>query len=216
MEPAYETEAERIRNHVKQMPFRKRLANWWDYHKFHVALAGIALLLAAYFAFQDRSMGPEADYSVRWVGTSQLSEASAAQIEDALATYGTDLNSDGIVRVKLYQCVLDLDAVMKRGVQGEQERANLMALEADMSCGQSTVFLLEDPEAFQSYCGGLVRPDSSPPEDGDNWKDLVITWDLPTGSYYLGLRGCWMESQQAAWEQGYTLWENMIRSLKKG
>lgn len=90
----------------------------------------------------------------------------------------------------------------------QQEYADRMALNADLNCGQSVLFLLEDPQAFQNFCGALLYLDGSEPSaDAANWENMVLEWSqvfgtMPEGMekpLYLGCRGCWKEEQREAW-----------------
>lgn len=220
MIPGYETENDRIRKYVKEtLTPKQKLANWWDYHRVHVAFAGIVLLLIVYFVIQDRSMGPKADYSVCYVAKTQLSDELASEIGAQLAQYGEDLNGDGTIHVSIHQCIIDLDAMLRRGdTNGEKERANLTALEADMSSNQSDIFILEEPEAFQAYSSALLKLDGTEPTASDSWETMVINWQdcdavnalSPGGNYYLGFRGCWKESQRKEWEENQILWQKIL------
>lgn len=68
MPQGYETENDRIRKRLKEtLTPREKLANWWFYHKFHVLIGALALLLVFYFLLQSRGTLP-ADYTVGWVG----------------------------------------------------------------------------------------------------------------------------------------------------
>lgn len=203
MPQGYETENDRIRKRLKEtLTPREKLANWWFYHKFHVLIGALALLLVFYFLLQSRGTLP-ADYTVGWVGARDLDSAAAEQIAQALAQYGEDLNGDGQVWVEIHQMPMDLAAVLERGGAGnEEERANILVLEADMSVCQSVIFLTNDPEA-------------------EDWENMVVAWSQCSGlgeqpvegALYLGCRGCWQESQRENWEQSRKLWENLLAAM---
>lgn len=215
---SYETEQERIREHVhRDLTPRQRLENWWCYHWYFV-LAGLAAVgLAAYFASSWGSAVPE-DYSVAWVGPYYLDEGTQQALEEALAAYGGDVNGDSQVVVRIHQIALDLRAIELRGTSGQQEYADLLALDADLNCGQSTIFLLEDPGAFQAYSGALLYMDGTEPPAGRlDWENMVVSWQdtvgpLPDGvkaPLWLGCRGCWKDEQREEWENSRRLWEHL-------
>ena len=204
MPQGYETENDRIRKRLKEtLTPREKLANWWFYHRFHVLIGALALLLVTYLIWQSAGT-PAADYTVGWVGARELDSAAAEQIAQALAQYGEDLNGDGQVWVEIHQMPMDLAAVLERGGAGnEEERANILVLEADMSVCQSVIFLTNDPEA-------------------EDWENMVVAWSQCSGlgeqpvegALYLGCRGCWQESQRENWEQSRKLWENLLAAMK--
>lgn len=214
----YETEADRIKRRLQQeLTGRQRLENWWYYHWRHVLIALAAVAAAAYLGSNLASAVPE-DYSVAWVGTHDLDDETRSALENTLSAYGEDVNGDGQVVVRIHQITLDLRAIGERGVSGQQEQGELMALEADLSCGQSAIFILEDPEAFQAYCGALLYLDGEEPAEGAaDWENMTVTWQdvlgpLPAGldiSVWLGCRGCWIEAQRESWDTSRQLWERM-------
>lgn len=171
----YETEQDRIREHVRRdLTPRQRLEHWWYYHWYLVLIAAAAVGLGLYFASSWGSAVPE-DCSVAWVGAYYLDE-------------------------------------------GTQQ-----ALDADLNCGQSTIFLLEDPEAFQAYSGALLYLDGTePPMDGSDWENMVVSWQdtvgpLPEGAQaplWLGCRGCWKDEQREGWENSRQLWERITQTAQ--
>ncbi len=215
-EDFYETEADRVRRRLRSMPFRARLSNWWHYH-WKSALAALAALAVMAYLLSSHGSAPPADYTIGWVGRGYLSAGEAERLAAAFAPFGEDVNDDGRVEVQLHQIALDLRAVAARGTSGQQEYADLLALDADLNAGQSVLFILEDPEAFQSYSGALLRLDGSKPAAGTDWRELALAWpealgeppDGADGPVYLACRGCWKEDQRAAWRASRALWEKI-------
>ena len=216
----YKTEEDRIREHVRRdLTPRQRLAHWWQYHWYFVLLAAAVIGLGAYFASSWGSAVPS-DYSVAWVGPRYLDEETEAALCAALAEHGEDLNGDGQVVVRLRQTALDLRAIAQRGTDGQQEYADLLALDADLNCGQSTLFLLTDPEAFQAYAGALLYLDGTEPaQDAADWQNMAVPWEDVLGPrpegvrdpVWLACRGCWKEEQRESWEASRRLWEKIMK-----
>lgn len=214
----YETEEDRIRAHVRRdLTPRQRLEHWWHYHWYFVLLVLAAAGLGIYFASAWGSAVPE-DYSVAWVGPCYLDEEVQTALTAALAAYGEDVNGDGQVVVRIRQLALDLRSIAQRGTNGQQEYADLLALDADLNCGQSTLFLLADPEAFQAYSGALLYLDGTEPRAGAaDWENMAASWEdavgpLPEGirgPVWLGCRGCWKDEQREGWENSRRLWERI-------
>lgn len=218
----YETEKDRIRRRLRQdLTPRQRMANWWRYHWYLVLMGAAAVGLAVYFGSSWAAARP-ADYSVIWVGGQYLPDETEKALADALAAYGEDVNGDGQVVVRIRQIALDLRAVAERGTSGQQEYADLLALDADLNCGQSTVFLLEDPEAFQAYSGALLYLDGAePPAGASDWENMTVSWQdtvgpLPDGAHaplWLGCRGCWKEEQRENWESARQFWARITAAM---
>lgn len=215
----YETEKDRIKQRLRrELTPRQKVRNWWRYHWYAVLIAVIAVGLVVYFGSSWATAQPE-DYSVIWVGGQYLPDETEKALSAALARYGEDVNGDGDVVVRIRQIALDLRAVGERGTSGQQEYADLMALDADLNCGQSTIFIMEDPEAFQAYSGALLYLDGSEPQAGaSDWKNMTVSWQdtvgpIPDGAQaplWLGCRGCWKEEQREGWESARRLWERIV------
>lgn len=216
----YKTEEDRIREHVRRdLTPRQRLAHWWHYHWYFVLIALAVVGLGAYFASSWGS-AVRSDYSVAWVGPYYLDEGTETAFSAALAAYGEDVNGDGQVVVRIRQLALDLRSIARRGTSGQQEYADLLALDADLNCGQSTLFLLADPEAFQIYSGALLYLDGTePPAGRSDWENMVVSWQdtvgpIPDGAQaplWLGCRGCWKDEQRPGWEESRRLWETIMK-----
>lgn len=211
---AYLSEAERVKKHVREtLTAQERLLHWWHYHWIYAAVSAAALLLGVYFAAQALS-NPHPDYTIGWVGTYPLSQEQEAAVAEGLAPFGEDQNGDGKICIIVRQYLLDLEAMHRRGMtNGEQEYASLLALEADLTTGQSGLFLTVQPAAFQQYSGALLYRDGSEPAEGaEDWENMVI----PCGEgLYLGCRGCWVEGQQPGLDAARSLWCRFLCSGEK-
>lgn len=221
----YETERDRIKRRLREdLTPRQKLENWWRYHWYVVLIAVIAVGLAVYFS-SSWAVAQPADYSVIWVGGQYLPDETEKALANALASYGEDVDGDGQVVVRIRQIALDLRAIAERGsTSGQQEYADLMALDADLNCGQSTIFIMEDPEAFQAYSGALLYLDGAEPRAGAvDWENMTVSWQdtvgpIPDGTQaplWLGCRGCWKEEQREGWESARQLWSRIAAAEVK-
>lgn len=213
MDHTYVTEEQRIRQRLKEtLTGREKLANWWEYHKVHVAVVVILLLFITYFALQDRSI-PASDYTVAWVSGQALGDEAEEKLSQMLSQYGRDLNHDGMVHVGIHQIQLDLGMIISRGgTEGQQEYGELLVLNSDLEVGQSGIFLTDDPASLQNYTGALLYQDGTQPKEGaSDWENMVISWEQEgIGTVYAGLRGCWKDSWAETWEQYRALWDALL------
>lgn len=215
----YETETDRIRKWMRmELTTRQRATNWWFYHRIHVLIAAAVLALGLFFFVQSRGV-PDADYCVAYVGAKELDADAVSFLTAQLARYGKDMNGDGQVIVDLHPIIIDFAAVLKRGgIEGQSEQAAMLALEGDFNVGQSTIFLLDAPEAFQQFTGALISLDGSElPEDAGAkrfaklWNNCAALAPFDGGdSLYLSCKGCWRDSQRERWEASRALWNNVI------
>lgn len=215
----YETEKDRIRRHIKKdLTPCQRLQNWWHYHWLYVVCALGALGVGLYLA-SNLASAPPADYCVAYVGDRYLDGDTQRAVEAAFLPLAEDVNGDGRTVVDLHQLALPMASILERGTSGQQEYADLLSLDADLNAGQSVIFLLEDPAAFQAYSGALLTPEGESPSEGTSGEALALPWDevmdIPwpgeTPAPSLALRGCWKEDQREHWEGSHTLWLKLIR-----
>lgn len=216
-----------------ELTAKQKRENWWYYHKVPIAVGVVIALLAANLIWDVTGLGKtKPDVQVAYIGGGTLPEDTIMAIEEGLSSLCEDLNGDGQVLVQMRSYVTGNDsepqAVMATNVQ----------LIADISACESFLFLLEDPEGFQTSYHALSRLDGSLPEEDDcsvegvvlQWKDCPALSGLDLGEYaedlfgstlsgsnqellsslYIARRGFWTE-QDEAYRDGYTaLWENMI------
>lgn len=217
---------------VELTPEQKR-KNWWDYHKWHVVIGAVVLLLAADLVWSIMGRGqPVPDLQIAYVGTWSLPDDTVAAIEEGFAGLGEDLNGDGQVLVSVRQYVSNPD--------GDPSALAAVSVQimADVMEYESFLFLLEDPESFQLNYLVLSHLDGTLPEDGDYsvensvllWKDCPVLAGLELGEYtndllgavftgrnqdllaplYIARRGFWTD-QDAEYQEGRTaLWERAI------
>lgn len=183
----------------------ERRANWWYYHKWHIA-AAIALLLVlgglGLNAWNAKRNAP--DYQIAYIAANPLPEETAAALETALS----DLTGGAKVKVNQYLTGQTRDAGMYASAASVQ-------LMADMETCESFLFLLDDPETFQGNYLIHRSLDGALPEDSAGqpfclpWSGCPVLTALPLGSYsetvpgqegdsqallaglYLGRRGFW-------------------------
>lgn len=167
-----------------EMTDKEKRQNWWYYHKYHVLIAVVALVLLGFMIkdlFFNRE--PEPDYQVAYIGSTYLPEDTAAALETELARMGGDLNQDGQVVVKVREYPLYADEANYQTVMSAQ-----VQLSVDVGDCESFIFLMEDPERFQEDFELLTYPDGTLPEGNADgiwyaWTDCPVLMDLQLGEY---------------------------------
>jgi len=154
---------------------RERRKNWWYYHKWHVVIGVVGVLILADLVCYALGVGQvKPDYRIAYVGASPLPEDTAAAVETAFASLGEDLNGDGKTVAQLVQYA---SYVANGGAGPEYQAANEVKLVGDINACESYFFLLEDPEGFQKSYHTLCRLDGSLPEkDDDSAEDVCLAW----------------------------------------
>ena len=214
---------------------KEKLANWFHYHKWWVALWAFLLFSVGGILWNALGIGKvRPDYVFAYVGRAALPEDCAAALESALAALGQDINGDGQVVVELRQYVSNAnqesaeDALM-------YGYASDVTLIADITNGDSYFFLMEDPASFQRAYQALAGLDGSLPEDSDHsingkvfqWSSCPVLTGLELGGYeekildqnvtgdnqellsglYFGRRGFYDEKQAAKQGANEALWK---------
>lgn len=171
-----------------QLTRKQRLQNWWDYHKWHLAVGAVLLAIAGNIVWRAVTQ-VRPDYQIAYVGAVPLTEEQAAAWEDGLAVLGTDCNGDGKVVVRLEQ-------YLTTGAGGDVEYAyaSNVRLMADLDGRDCYFFLLEDPESFQkSY--DILEKDWIPVQDG----------------LFLARRAFWQDRTAEHMEECQHLWERLMK-----
>ena len=109
----------------KELTPQEKRRNWWDYHKWHVVIAIVCLILAADLVSDVvHNIRNKPDYTIAYVGYTELPDDLARAVETAIATKGEDLNGNGQVQVELVQYQLfDETADINPALQEELAKA---------------------------------------------------------------------------------------------
>lgn len=147
---------------------KQRRRNWWHYHKWHVGIGVIAVLIAGNLVWHAATQ-VHPDYQIAYVGAYPLPEEEAAAWGSRLSALGADCNGDGKVLVQLNQ--------YPTGGSGDDlmyAAASNVKLMADLDSCESYFFLLEDPEGFQT-----------------NYEILQTDWISLENGLFLARRAFW-------------------------
>ena len=171
------------REKIELTPDQKR-RNWWHYHKWHVVLAILCVVLIGDVIHDAvRNSRNKPDYVVAFVGQTGLPDSLARVMEEGLAQLGEDLNGNGTVRVELRQFVLsDGNSDSAFVIQDtESSYASSLLLQGNIETVESMIFLLEDPEVFGAAFPILCRADGTLLEDTpDSDVPIYYRWgDCP-------------------------------------
>lgn len=210
-------------------PEEKR-RNWWYYHKWHVGAVLLLLVVAGDIVWTTLNR-EKPDCQVAYIGTQYLPDGASAALESAFASLCEDFNGDGKIIVSFRQYVSGGEA------DAGMAAASQVQLMADITEGESYLFLLEDPEAFQRSYHSLCRLDGTLPEEEDySAEGTYLAWDacpvlrgLDLGEYsytamgqtvegsvqellsglFIARRGFWTD-QNASYAGGYAaLWNRL-------
>lgn len=158
---------------------KERLQNWLYYHKWWLIAGAVVLWVAGSMLWNVLGIGKvKPDYRFAYVGSRRLTDETVAVLENALASFGEDVNGDGKVAVSLTQHITADSANMDNMMYGYAAEITVLA---DVTEGESVFFLLENPVDFQLSFQILAHRDgSAPAEDDFEALDKVYRWaDCP-------------------------------------
>ena len=220
---------------MRQYTKKEKFLNWLHYHKIQLAAGALILGVAGSMLWNVLGIGQiKPDYRFSYIGSRELAEETISTLENALASFGNDLNGDNRVAVSITQHITADPTNTDNMMYGY---AADMTVLADITEGESTFFILEDPVSFQLSFQILSHPDGSIPAEDDFtaldkvflWKDCPALASLELGMYednyldltetgeiqdllsglYLGRRYFYDPSQQKYPEADDALWRAM-------
>lgn len=214
-------------NEVHTLTKGEKQRNWWHYHKWHIAVAAVLAVCIGSILWNALGIGkPKPDYSIAYVGSTPLSEETAAALRAGLAALSPDLNGDGKVTVELQQYVSvntgDSDTLY-------YAQAAQVQLVADITECTSYFFLLEDPAGFQEATAALCNLDGSLPSDEDLtpegkyviWGDCPVLAQISLGAdgetisrLAFARRGFWTEKTVPNSPACDALWDALTEGAK--
>lgn len=166
---------------MKLLPRHYTSVGHWFSYNWGWLLGGI--LLIAFLIFASRPGGePEPDYILSWVGTTMLSEREAAAVIEAASRAGTDQNGDGQVVVSVQQFPIDFH-MTSSDIRYADNYSQMLKMFAQLQTRECYLYLLEDPEQFQSATGVLQYLDGSYASEDDHyesaqWEQMCVPWDI--------------------------------------
>ena len=179
----------------KELTPQEKRRNWWDYHKWHVVIAIVCLVLAVDLASDVvRNARNKPDYTIAYVGYTDLPDGIVLAVEEAFAALGEDLNGNGKVQVELVKYQLYDESAQSDNPALQEQNAERgysasMLLTANIEMTESMIYLLEDPEFFNANYPILCHADGVLPEVGSDaplyylWKDCPVLAGLELGTF---------------------------------
>ena len=226
---------------MREYTKKEKFLNWLHYNKLWVAAVVLVIWVSGSMVWNVLGIGRiKPDYRFAYIGSRELSAETVAVLKNALASFGTDLNGDGQVAVSLTQHTTADPTSTDNMMYGY---AADMTVLADITAGESTFFLLEDPAAFQLSFQILAHLDGSIPAEDDFtaldkvylWKNCPALAALELGMYedkfldltetgeiqdllsglYLGRRYFFDPSRQENPESDNALWQAMMEGATR-
>ena len=171
------------------MTSAQKLKNWWYYRKWYVIIG--VILLSAVCSLIGNALGlftKSPDLQIAYVGRTALPQDTVKAIEETFRALVQDYNQDGAIIIQVNQYVRDSEVTDAENAY--YQYASEITLMADISEGESYLFLLDEPQDFQQEYQLLAAPDGSCPSEADYsvtnktflWSDCPLLAEAEMGS----------------------------------
>ena len=154
---------------------KSKIANLWYYHKTVIILSVLILIAGVYLGIQKNSV-PKPDYNIAIVEPDYSADVNFSALSTAIEQIGEDQNDDGEVTVKIAAFHIVLGA-------GNQDYNEIGALDADLTGKVSALFLLSDPEGFESAANEILRAEQCIPV-----RDIPTLAGIGLDDFYAAVR----------------------------
>ncbi|MDO5601704.1 MAG: hypothetical protein Q4G07_02940 [Oscillospiraceae bacterium] len=164
---------------------KKKWENFWYYHKWHVLLGAVGLIVAVMLIYSFCSI-VKPDYQITLLSPVSRSSAALEELEKQFSAFGKDLNGDGKVIVQVQQYTLASTEKDLQMMNPQINMAGTAQLQGDAQVGSTVIFLTDDFDALQKKT-----------EFFTDLNDPYAPFDAAssTGVYYLPWTSCLPLSQ---------------------
>ena len=193
-----ENEEDTLHQAPAPMTRRQKWKNWWYYHKFHLLVGLVAIVIGGYLIY---GMVTEVkpDYTIVMLSKSGYAGDLMENLGDQLSVYGKDRNGDGKVAISVLDYALGSAGGETDDAQtAEAAQAGMAKLSANLSTFDSVIFI-SDEASFERLAdeGLYAYLDGETPEEGaTDYENMYVTW-----KDCKGLSGAELSSE---WYEGIT------------
>ncbi len=152
-------------DHASEKPHR--FADWWYYHWGIVTVAAVLFLSVIYVGHSLlTTVDPDAQVAV--VSSEALPESTLQALQLAFQDAIEDVNQDGQVLVQINNYTWSAGAAE---TDPSSQMAGAVRMNTDLADGDSSIWILEDPEGFEEAYGALSE------KLGSDWRNQLISCD---------------------------------------
>ncbi len=150
-----DAESKRIREQIKNLPFKERVSNYWNYYKVHffVAVACIAIFGTSIVQCATQI---KYDLTVSMYSSVYFSDERVAEMTELLKEQCDDVTGDEAVNVSISTNVADITSDRV----DEMVQGIYMKLQAELAASTSAAFIMDE-----NYKNFLVEAYEYPAED---------------------------------------------------
>ncbi len=162
-------------NEIKLVTGKDKRKNWWYYHKVHLLIGVVAVVLVGSFVYSMvTKVNP--DYTIALLTSYSMPETGLDQLEECITPYADDRNGDGKVTVTVVNYAFSNDP----NADYAQQQAAQVRFAADASSNQVMIYL-HDEAAFEvmeaAFKGFFQYNDGTPmAEDATDFENAMVPW----------------------------------------
>lgn len=165
------------RNEIKPVTPKQKRQNWWFYHKTHLIVSIIALVIVGSIVYSVVTR-VDPDYTVALMTSYTMPDSGRTELERCLTQYADDRNGDGKIKVTVVNYVFSDSS--STSTDAQQQQAAWVKFTADCTTNESMIFL-HDEAAFESmksnFTGFFRYNDGTPmPESAVDYENAMRPW----------------------------------------
>ncbi len=197
----------------KNMSLWDKITNFFYRYKYHIIVFGFFIIAGGY-SIGAKIFAPKPDYSIVVFTKQKTGSTSDIVLQDEIAKYADDVNGDGKVVVKVYDC------------SGDEDNENLLntapktsQFMAELELGERIIYLLDDYryEFTESYFEKTGNKQGLSKIEGDSRKVSLSDTKLMknTESGYKGLNFCVRADGSGTKYDGTDEYKTMYKNAEK-
>ncbi len=150
-----DAEAKRIKEQIKNLPFKEKMANYWNYYKVHFFVTIICIFIFGVSIVQCATR-VKSDMTVSIYSSVYIPEESVVQLTELLNQKCKDINGDDIVNVEISTNVADITSEK----MDEMTQGVFAKLQAELGANVAAGYIMD--EAYKTM---MVENYQYPEED---------------------------------------------------
>ena len=171
----------------KPLSKKEKRKNWWYYHKIHLLIGFVVVLIGGYFVY-DMATKVYPDYTIAVLSEDECGGDLLQCVADELSDYGVDRNGDGQVVVSIANYALGSG-------DGNADDAQTAKLAGDTTTFDSVIYI-SDPSCFERLKNESLYAyiDGTTPEEGaTDYENMYVLWSDCKGLADANLTSTWYE-----------------------
>ncbi len=130
-------QAKKAKEQLKALPFKERVSNFWYYHKSHVIISALLVVLVVFVSVEFFNI-TENDINLSYYSSFPIDEEGLDAFKDALKPGVKDVNASGTIDISIIAAYADPSR------KDEQTHATLTRLQAELISGERAGYIVDE------------------------------------------------------------------------